>query len=139
MLIEPLHIATIRGQQLRFYRTPNNDGCPDLPWHNVDDLQKCLGLSRQQRKFFLKEEWASEFKSAFKSIAAANGIVVIAPHFVAQGTIDAMQDCMGDVEDVDRDYHRGGVVACKKLTSGLSFENGLLEWMAAAFHRHKAV
>ena len=35
MLIEPLHVATIRGLQLRFYRTPNDDGRPDFPWHNV--------------------------------------------------------------------------------------------------------
>jgi hypothetical protein len=55
MLIKPLHIGTIRGQQLRFYRTPNDDGRPDMPWHCHDDLPpgwlllplafgRCLGV-----------------------------------------------------------------------------------------------
>jgi hypothetical protein len=49
-MIEPLHIATIDGQPLRIFKSPRNDGIPDLPWHAVDDLQQCLRLNRQQRK-----------------------------------------------------------------------------------------
>jgi hypothetical protein len=44
MLVEPIHVATIRGHQLRFFKTPNNDGRPDMPWHSHDDLIKCVGL-----------------------------------------------------------------------------------------------
>jgi hypothetical protein len=34
---KPLHIATIGGHPLRFFRTPINDGKPDMPWHAVGD------------------------------------------------------------------------------------------------------
>jgi hypothetical protein len=30
-VIEPLHVAMIGGHSLRFFRTPLNDGRPDLP------------------------------------------------------------------------------------------------------------
>ena len=42
MTITPLHIATVGGHPLRFFKTPLNDGRPDLVWHAVDDLQHCL-------------------------------------------------------------------------------------------------
>jgi hypothetical protein len=54
MLIKPLHIGTIRDQQLRFYGTPNDDGRPDMPWHCHDDLQRCFGMPRNQRRYFLR-------------------------------------------------------------------------------------
>ena len=30
-MIKPLHIATVGGQPLRFFKTPLNDGRPDMP------------------------------------------------------------------------------------------------------------
>lgn len=135
MLIKPLHIATIRGHQLRFYRTPNEDGRPDMPWHSVDDLAQCFGASRSHRRAMFKQLRAC----GFKTIATADGIVTIAPHFAAQGAIAAAQACIGGCEDIDRAYCFEGAIACQKLTAGPSFNNGLLEWMKAAVHRHDDV
>ena len=85
-MIEPLHVATVGGPPLRFFRTPINDGRPDLPWHAVEDLHRCLGLNRAARKYFLHRlrEWKEP-----RTVATADGLVTIAPHFIAQGTIDA--------------------------------------------------
>jgi hypothetical protein len=41
MIIKPLHIGTVAGRTLRFFRTPLNDGRPDFPWHSFDDLNRC--------------------------------------------------------------------------------------------------
>jgi hypothetical protein len=30
-MIEPLHVATVGGHPLRFFRSPLNDGRPDFP------------------------------------------------------------------------------------------------------------
>lgn len=48
-MIQPIHTATIGEHQLRFFRRPINDGKPDLPWHAVEDLHRCLGLNRDLR------------------------------------------------------------------------------------------
>jgi hypothetical protein len=139
MPVEPIHIATIRGRQLRFFKTPNTDGLPDLPWLSVEDLRSCMGLPRSARRLMLRMERASEFKGSYRDVATAEGIVTIAPHFVAQGTIDAMKECLGELEDVERGYTRGSFAAYKQLTGDLSFVNGGLEYMVAAANRHGQV
>jgi hypothetical protein len=129
-----------RGRQLRFYRTPNNDGRPDLPWHSVDDLQHCLGLSRDQRRYFLKAFRNGPFASSFETVATDDGLVTIAPHYVAQGFIDAAAAQMvGNTTHLYDEYSIAGMEATKKLTGGLHFSNGLLQWIAAALNRHEKV
>jgi hypothetical protein len=43
MTTKPLHVAIVTGKQLRFFRSPNNDGRPDFPWHSTNDLQSVFG------------------------------------------------------------------------------------------------
>ena len=129
---DPIHIATIRGQQLRFFRTPRNDGRPDMPWHCVEDLQRCLGLNREGRRVAMKIWRQTEFP--IKTIATADGLVSIAPHFCAQGFISAIAELAGNADDVDREYALAGVEALQTLTRGLHGDD-LLTWMAAAYHR----
>ena len=45
-MITPLHIATVGGHPLRFFKTPLDDGRPDFSWHCVDDLHRCIGRLR---------------------------------------------------------------------------------------------
>jgi hypothetical protein len=52
MITQPLHVATVGKGQLRFFRTPNDDGRPDFPWHGIDDLYQCLGLDRSTREIY---------------------------------------------------------------------------------------
>jgi hypothetical protein len=49
-MFQPLHVATVGGHPLRFFPTPLNDGRPDMPWVAIDDLYRCLGFNRPQRK-----------------------------------------------------------------------------------------
>jgi hypothetical protein len=95
-MIKPLHVATVGGRPLRFFRTPLDDGRPDLVWHAVDDLYQCLGLSKRHRKIFLRQ-----FRKAMRTVATAEGVITIAPHFMAQGAIDAMVE-VGQTTDFVR-------------------------------------
>jgi hypothetical protein len=85
-----LHIGTVCGNSVRFFKTPNDDGRPDFPWHSVDDLQQALGLNRAARRFFLRKMRNGDWGAAVRTVAMDGGLVTIAPHFVAQGTISAI-------------------------------------------------
>ena len=44
-------------------------GCPDFPWHSVDDLQQALGLNRAARKFFLHKLRSANWGNIARTIA----------------------------------------------------------------------
>ena len=134
-MITPLHTATISGQPLRFFQTPNDDGLPDLPWHAVDDLQRCLGLNRSARKYFLHTLYSKH--KEVRTVATTDGIVTVAPHFMAQGTVDAMVESKMAPASVRLEYDRAGAEALKKLVPpGLVFlSDAWLGWMKAAMNR----
>jgi hypothetical protein len=112
-VVSPLHVATIRGQQLRLYRTPNTDGRPDFPWHSTDDLIRVCGATREFRRSLANACRSGPFKTDFRTIATIDGLVTITPHYVAQGVISSMAQCIGNTDG-----------------------NGLIEWMRDALHRH---
>ena len=73
--MEPIHVAFLAGQPLHFFRTPIDDGRPDLPWHCVDDLNRVLGLDRAQRRFLLNRVRA---QGEMQTTATLDGIVTVA-------------------------------------------------------------
>jgi hypothetical protein len=138
-MIMPLHIATVGGHPLRFFRTPLDDGRPDMPWHCVEDLHKCLKLNRDQRKIFLRKLKNSNWPT--KTIAAADGIITIAPHFLAQGTVDKFVAEGMAPASVRDEYDQAGTEALKKLPKPPAAANreAWLLWLKAARDRwHEA-
>ena len=131
-LTKPLHVATIRGHQLRFFRTPNNDGRPDFPWHCCDDLYRCMELPRKVRRYF-QRCWTN--RSMFRTVATTDGIVMIAPHCVAQGATSAWNEIGG--VNIENEYALESAHALNKLTAGLTFPEQVLPWAAAAIKRHE--
>jgi hypothetical protein len=129
---QPLHVGTVSGQPLRFFKTPLDDGKPDLPWHAVDDLQRVLGLNREQRKFFLHKLRNRDVRT----VATADGIITIAPHYMAQGTIDAMIEMGKAPASVRAEYDRVGSALQKLIPPPLEFgTDAWFGWMKAATHR----
>ena len=135
-MIEPLHTTRVGSHELRFFRTPLADGRPDLPWHAVDDLQRCLGLNREARKFFLKQlrQWGE-----IRTVATANGVVTLAPHYMAQGLIDATVETGRAPESFRAEYDRAGAAALKKLAPAHFPDESWLLWIKAAMHRWEGV
>jgi hypothetical protein len=141
-MITPLHVATIGGHPLRFFRTPINDGKPDMPWHAVDDLHQCLGLNRAARRFFLRKLQTGPWSKCVRTVATADGLVTVAAHFIAQGTISAMTGLgmsAATVDALESDYARVGTAAMQKLKpahlEGDPEGDAFLAWLGAAFHR----
>lgn len=135
MSTKPIHVGDVNGQRLRFFRSPL-DG-PDFPWHRVDDLYRCVGLDRNQRRYFLR--WLRERGGEVRSVATSEGPVVIAPHFMAQGCIDAGVETGRVLVAVRTAYDIEGAMALKKVVP-LHLEFGSdawFEWMKTAMHRHE--
>ena len=138
MIAKPLHVATVGKKQLRFFRTPHDDGWPDFPWHAVDDLQQCLGLDGRASEPLRKAYWESaEFRTAYRTIATEGQLTRVAPHHVAQGLIDAMIQLGVAPSTVRTEYENAGVEALVKLTLHLPFQSEVyFAWMKAAIERH---
>jgi hypothetical protein len=139
MITKPLHVATVGKKQLRFFRTPNDDGRPDFAWHAVDDLQQCLGLDGRASEPLRKAYWESaEFRTAYRTIAIERQLISVAPHHVAQGLIDAMIQLGLAPSTARTEYENAGVAALAKLTLHLPFQSeAFFAWMKAAIERHE--
>jgi hypothetical protein len=132
----PLHIATIRGRRLRFFKTPRNDGRPDFPWHSLDDLLCVLDLDEASREFSLRKQKRSEFP--VEAVAIDEGIVSIAPHYAALGWIGVISQVWGDPDNVEDAYIKASSEAANLLTGALGVDSRL-NWMLAASARHDDV
>jgi hypothetical protein len=133
-----LHIGTVCGHPVRFFKTPNDDGRPDFPWLSIDDLQQAVGMSRSARRFFLhklRKDWGD----VARTIATTDGLVTIAPHFVAQGLLDALVDTGMALSKARSDYDQAGTNALQKLVPPhLQFPSEeWLQFIAAAMKRHE--
>jgi hypothetical protein len=87
-MIEPLQVANVAGRPLRFFRSPLNDGRPDMPWVAIDELSRCVGLNRADRRVHLAVfHRVPAFKEIVRTIATRDGPVTIVPHALAQLTL----------------------------------------------------
>jgi hypothetical protein len=118
------------GQPVRFYRTPNDDGRPDFPWHAVDDLQRALGLNRQQREI-IAHTMRGDLEAVVRTVETADGLVTIAPHVMADGMIYAMVETGNGSSLGHRDYNHAAAEAFKVLTAHIPFPDLLLRTKAA--------
>jgi hypothetical protein len=137
MTTKPLHVAIVTGKQLRFFRSPNNHGRPDFPWHSTDDLQSVFGLNRAQCRIMTTMWWNGPYEDVFHTVETSDGLVAIAPHCVARAAISSLVELIGIslAEDIERAYRIGSTDACKKLHGDLRGAS-LAMWMQAAWDRY---
>jgi hypothetical protein len=105
-LKKPLHTAVINRQQLRFFKTPWNDGRPDLPWHSVDDLLSILGMDRRR--------CALARLTPLETISTEGGNTIVAPHFIAR----ALFKLADSLPEVTEAYAWAHATALHKLPKG---------------------
>jgi hypothetical protein len=139
MATEPLHVAVVNGKQLRFFRSPNNDGRPDFPWHSTDDLQSVFGLNRAQRRIMRTMWWNGPYENVFHTLETSDGLAAIAPDCVARAAISSLVELIGIsfAEEIERAYSVGSTDACKKLCGDL---RGVSQdmWIQAAWDQYDA-
>lgn len=134
MRAEVLHTGTVGGKPLRFFAPPVLK--PDLPWHALEDLYRCLDLPRPVRREMMSKtvkRWAPDLRT----VRVGREAVMIAPHFMAQGLIQSLEDVLWDIGRVPRnaylDYARAGAVATAALLDQLKIpSNERTKWMLSA-------
>jgi hypothetical protein len=138
-MIEPLHVATVGDHPLRFFRTPLNDGRPDLPWVAIDDLGRCIGLSRRNRKIHLRV-FHSLSKDIIRTVATPDGRISIAPHALARAAVEALIDMGRAPTSARDDYVSASAEAMSKLNpEGFPSVEALTAWVNAAANRWQSV
>ncbi len=111
-----LHEATVAGVRVRYFRP--QAGTPDFPWHVADDLFAALRFPRPVRQH-LQRSLRSDHGSTIRTVATSEGIVTLAPHFMAQGAIGAGVDIGCAPYDAETDYAKAGAAALTKLADSL--------------------
>lgn len=84
-LVSPIYTGMLNGKSLRFFKAPFLE--PHLPWHAPADLHLCLGMEQNLRSHFQQMLKTSEWAADVRTVATCDGIVTIAPHWMAQGLI----------------------------------------------------
>lgn len=130
-LVKPIHTAALGLANLRFFRSPLEG--PQMPWHSVEDLYRCLVMDRGLRRVFLaklKRDW----KDDIRAVATPTGPTIIAPHFMAQGLIGSMVEIgVAPASSTDA-YAEAGSGAMKALTAGMD-PLASMNWAIAAFRK----
>ena len=131
----PIHIATINGVTVRFFRGPA-DG-PDMPWHAHEELLAALALPRDLRRS-LRAALLRNWQGACHTVEVDGEPVLLAPHFVAQGLIGMAQEVGKGITTtpdlIDREYARAGVAAMNALTAHMPAAEDRFTWAMQAFH-----
>jgi len=123
MMATPICTGTVNGSPVRFFRSPLNDGRPDFPWIAWGDLTDAYPLSAAKKAVFFQRLHA-DWPDIPRTVATADGVVTLVPHFAAQGFTSAMTECLGI--DAEKEYALGAGEALKIVTAHLSFPDGVL-------------
>lgn len=107
----------MNDKPLRFFKAPLPG--PHLVWHAAEDLHACLDLPRSLRREFRQKLRSSEWSADVRTVATADGIVTIAPHFMAQGLIGAMIEVGRARPESEMAYARQAAAAFNALSGDL--------------------
>lgn len=91
-LQSPVHVERHQGRELRFFASPSfrSTRRPDLAWHSCDDLWRLLDMGDDERTALLRSlrrDWPEP-----ASVATPDGPVVVQPHFMGEGIVEAFRD-----------------------------------------------
>lgn len=111
-----LHTATVAERPLRFVAPPLTG--PDFPWHVAEDLFMALRFPRAVRREF-QQRLQGKFSGEVRTVATSSGIVMICPHYMAQGSIGAAEEIGCAPYEAAGDYARAGAAALTALTNAL--------------------
>jgi hypothetical protein len=125
---EPIHIAKISGQAVRFFAPPDV-GKPDFPWVAEDDIYRAAGFSPEERQSLARIMSNAPDGNPMRTIATSGGIVKIAPHHAAQGFLAAIAE--SGWSDLRAEYTNAAVAAFKQFARDWPWQVRL-QWMLAA-------
>ena len=118
----PCDTSLLNGRSLRFFRAPLTG--THLPWHAFDDLLACLALPEDVR-VGLKRDLMAGWSRDVRTVATADGIVTIAPHWMAAGLVGAVAGRTGDELDLTVAYQQALFSAWAELTGDMPAADSL--------------
>ena len=127
-LLPPLHVGRLHSNAIRFFRSPLEG--PDTAWVVIDDLCRCLEFDVGLRQVFQRGVQA-DWSSSVRTVATADGVVTIGPHFMAQGLLEALAEVNPSADEVYQAYLREGLRALKVLTAGMTARDRMLYSLSA--------
>ena len=133
-MMRPVLTATVAGGAVRFFPYPLNDGRPDLPWVVWADLLALFNFSPSEREYFtqgLRAEWPEWSKT----VATADGLLVLVPLFAGQSFLEAVVEEFGGTA-LD-EYMAGAVAAIREDAAHLGTGEYAQRYLAAALVRWK--
>lgn len=134
-LVSPIYVGKLNGKPLRFFKAPTEE--PQLVWHGWDDLVACACLPRALGERF-QQSLRRDYPSAIRTVATAEGIVTIAPHWMAQGFIGSMIESKRMPPSADLAYTMQSVDAWNALAGNLPDRQGMELFFAAFQNTSKA-
>ncbi|WP_331299202.1 hypothetical protein [Methylobacterium oryzae] len=134
-LVSPIYIGTLNAKPLRFFKSPTDE--PQLVWHAWDDLVACASLPRALNEKF-QRSLRRDYPEAIRTVATAEGIVTIAPHWMAQDFINSMIETKRMPASADLAYTMQSVGAWNALTGNLPDRRGMELFFAAFQNTSKA-
>jgi hypothetical protein len=135
MTTKPLHVATVGGHPLRFFKTPLNDGRPDMPWVAIDDVGRCVGLSRVHRRIH-RAVFHRLSKEIVQTVTTADGHVDIAPHVLMRSAVEALIDTGRAPASARDEYvHASAEALMKVAPQPFPSAEALTAWVNVAANR----
>ncbi len=125
----PIYTGTVNGRPVRFFK--GLGGKPDMPWHAYHDLTAAVGFDEAMSRRFVQLT-QQDGKDALQTIATLEGLIVIAPHYVAQGTVWAAVDWGRCSSDTEFQYAKEGVQALDALMANVPHDR-FLNYIGQAF------
>lgn len=113
----PIHVEEIDGVRVRYFSSPEylERRSPDLAWHACDDLWRAVGIDDDERRGILRaarKDWPR-----LRTVATSEGPVVIQPHFMGEGMVDAVEESLlvgeGGMGKIRGGLRRGCTAASK--------------------------
>lgn len=115
-VIEPIHTAAVGLGNVRYFKSllPG----PHLIWFAYEDLLKAAGLARPMRRHF-EAMLKQDHRDIIKPVMTPDGPATLAPHYIAQGFVDAMEEIGQAPKGFATAYTRGAAAAISAVTADL--------------------
>ena len=112
-IVTPLHTAQIGRGTLRFFPPP--PGATELPRHCHDDLAICLGFRPPDRRGLQAILADGPYAREVLTVATAEGLVTIAPHFAAVALIGCCVHVRIAPPEFEHEYFDAVIEAFKRM------------------------
>ncbi|TXN06695.1 hypothetical protein FV222_04845 [Methylobacterium sp. WL103] len=133
-VVFPIHIGELNGKLLRFFKAPTDE--PQLVWHAWDDLVACASLPRDLSERF-QRSMRRDYPDGVRTIGTTEGILTIAPHWMALGFIGSMIENKRMPASAELFYTIQSVDAWNALTGDLCRPQGMDLFLAALQNTNK--